>query len=695
MLYRLAIFATVIFLAATGLVTAQQFDLSIPVDKNGEPNPVGVPFKQYFNTMPKVFENTVIEINGHNYLYKTAFPGFAGIQKHNLPVILWEIEKKFKCETFRLNKLQNINPPRSSLKSDILEFIQTNPADCKNLASSFYLWQLYGSGQAIRDYDLPLILEKLGEDGKRYAIYANESRRGMRPMSPVTAKTVEKNQKTTFEELANYIRKGSAGYQPEKHDFEQVKIMQMLEQKSPTDIVKYLLANNIIKRDNFYWLVIFLKMCPEWPPEAVEFMKKNFQTYKNDDYFACQMVYISAKNPEMVNWLKPFMKEFAKSKGVKSDDVTKDGNREVIQLSFNGTMSPGTAAAYAFISGETDLTGVAKNYCSDRRFFVYEYAAITGKYNEACQLMEKIDQVPITQDFQTNENTKVIINQIPFEALYDKSDLTKANRIMILKNIFDYSGITVVVDNVVTSFDTNKNSEELERLTNIRRLHQDNLPALLELAQIPKYSAAAWQAISIFPIKAFTTEQAAKYFTYCKLNSRATDGKVALVAIQRMRNFINDEQRGEAVKSLFELLLSEDLSRSRVAEDSIRAMGNACLPELLQYVGGKEPYYAVRACQFIADMGLYGNSASAELGKYLNSNPDWSVKTAIIKALAQINGTATIPEIEKCLTAKQPALAETARQALLLLKPVAKEALNGNPDDYFATLPAPRSPNMR
>ena len=212
-------------------------------------------------------------------------------------------------------------------------------------------------------------------------------------------------------------------------------------------------------------------------------------------------------------------------------------------------------------------------------------------------------------------------------------------------------------------------------------LHPDNFSALLALTKDQKYAGNAWMVIKAFPVREVPAADSEQYFAQCELELQSPDVNVRKEAIRNLRFFAINAQRSQAVKLLFNLLMSNNRSMALAAKDSLTAMGPACLPELLEVISGSEPYFAVRACELIGAMGLYGQKAVPELIKILNASPDWILKTMIIKALALIKGTDAIPDIEKYVSAKQPMLAATAAQALVLLKPIPKEILN-DPSDF-------------
>lgn len=435
---------------------------------------------------------------------------------------------------------------------------------------------------------------------------------------------------------------------PGSEEFEQSLITRLLELKTPAEIVKYLLKNNIITAKNSGWLIIFLRMCPEWPPEAAEFLKKLYTSADaNVHAVRDRIVRASVKNPAMAEWLKPRMAEFAAAR----------------KRQLSG-MSAGTAAAYMAISGDSDPVSVVSNYLTDPSGFIYEYAYATGKYNDACALIDKI---------QTGWSTRPGIMR-DYAMLYDQSDLTRQNRIMLLKRFLCRGNIKVSFINEYVFMQTIEvpNPASKDFLKEARLLHPDNLPALLEITRDKDYAANAWLALKTFPASAMPPDVAAQCFASCEQDLRSSDADIRKTAIFNMRYFNTDALRPKAVKLLFSLQLSNDPSEVFMANDSFAALGPACLPELLAAVSGSDPYFAVRACELIGNMGLYGQKAAPELLKQLGVTRDWMLKTMIIKALMLIKAVDAIPEIQKFTSAEQPMLASTATQALVLLKPKGK-----------------------
>ncbi|MHB9138948.1 MAG: HEAT repeat domain-containing protein, partial [Victivallaceae bacterium] len=440
----------------------------------------------------------------------------------------------------------------------------------------------------------------------------------------------------------------------------------------------------------------FLEMCDEWPPEAVDFLKKQYANPdpKYSSSIRDIIVAASIKNHEMINWLKPYMAEFAAARTEirKGTRINPDGNYEEFSEPC-GKMSSKVGAAYMLIAGESDPVKIARTYVFYRDGFIYEYAYATGKYNDACRLIEKI-----SSGFSWRPQERSW--RAPHTMLYDKSDLNAKNRIMLLKMFLLGSCIVKIPDTVYSSSDkkvqfvkiqdTSAEDEQMMKifLRECRLLHQDNLPALMELTKDARYAPAAWLAVKAFPVKKMPPEVVEQYFTHCKQELKSSDPKIRNEAIRCLRFFTPDEQRPEAVKLLFAMLLSSDPAVVSAANDSLAAMGPACMPELLETIGGNNPYFAVCACGFIGAMGLYGQEATPELTKLLNSSSDWMLKTMIIKALTLIKGTEAIPEIEKYASDKQTTLAQTATQALVLLKPIPKEILN-DPSEFVKNYSRP------
>lgn len=455
----------------------------------------------------------------------------------------------------------------------------------------------------------------------------------------------------SLEALAGNIRNindcGSTS-DPGTADFEQSIITRLLELKTPPEIVKYLLGKNIITAKNSGWLILFLQMCPEWPPEAAEFLKKLY-TSSDTNVHAVRdrIVRVSVKNPAMAEWLKPRMAEFAATR----------------KRQLSG-MSACTAAAYMAISGDSDPVSVVSNYVTDPTGFIYEYAYATGKYNDACSLIDKI---------QAGWSTRPGIMR-DYAMLYDQSDLSRQNRIMLLKRFLCRGNIQISFRNDYALMQTIEVTDPATKdfLKKARLLHPDNLPALMEITRDKDYAANAWLALKTFPASAMPPDVAAQCFVRCEQDLRSSDADIRKTAIWNMRLFNTDALRPKAVKLLFSLQLSNDPSEVFMANDSFAALGPACLSELLAAVSGSDPYFAVRACELIGNMGLYGQKAAPELLKQLNVTQDWMLKSMIIKALMLIKAVDAIPEIQKFTDAGQPMLASTATQALVLLKPKGK-----------------------
>ncbi len=656
---------------------AQDFALRIYIDKNGNPDSGGRLFGQYFSRYPWSGE-TVINIGGRRNLYHCEW-NCENIRKYHLDAINWEIEKTMRCDIFKIYQVTGL-PSYGSDSSMMIDFLQIFPDGSECIAPVFYLWQQVAGKNFSMQYNYPAILAKLGSAGRKYAkiIEENNSQQRFQTSRPVSNKELfSRYTNQPFKTLSEYIRNrndSDSTASPGRMDYEQVNIIQMLDQKSPPEIVKYLLNNNIINAKNLNWLAFFLEMCPEWPPEAVEFLKKQYVAGdpKSSQEIREKIVVASFKNPEMAHWLKPYMAEFAdprKNPNIKPNgEKLKDGE----SISFNG-MNPRLAAAYMLIAGESDPVKIVRNYVSDSTGFIYEYAYATGKYNDACSLIDKIQagwwstRPGIMRDYAM---------------LYDKSDLTTENRIKLLKQLLSASIVQFRFYDYDAVYNLGmQDPSAREFLQRTMPLHPDNLPALLALTKDKDFAANAWLAIKMFPAEEMPPEVAAQCFAHCKQALNASDAYTRKAATRSLRIFTADAQRPQAVKLLLNLLLSSDPSIVFAANDSLTAMGPACMSELLEAIGGSEPYFAARACELIGGMGLYGQKAAPGLLKQLKSNPDWMIKTMIIKTLALIKGADAIPEIEKYVSAEQPMLAATATQALTLLKPIPKEILN-DPSDF-------------
>lgn len=643
------------------LAFAFDFDLKIPVDDDGNPAPDGIPFYQCFHRFSHSVSSVVISIDGYKHTFGRN-PSCKGISKNHPDVINWEMEKTFRCVVFKLSQVKDI-PDSNSLSKGIFDFLQFFPEGCESVAPAFYLWQYNAAVSGIStNYNFWLTLDKMGSAGKKYAKILEDD--GLRPRfagAVPESDLLGSYGKPSFEKLISNIRNVNFGvssrmsYQPEFDYYEQVRIMQMLKHKSPLEIVKYLLDNNIIKPENFSRLTPFLGMCPELPPEAVEFLKKQYldDDQKSGHIIRDEIVVASLRNKEMARWLKPYMAEFI-------------ANRKVCSKA---------AVAYMLISGKSDPMEIVRDCVYDPNDFIYEYAHATGNYEEAYSLIEKIKPYRRSGWGTSTDNIP-----LDYAMLYDKSDLSLEHRMTLLRQRLDPNVIKLLPKmpdgSVVPS--------ELKRflLQEALLLHPDNLPALLALMKEAQYASNAWTIIKAFSAVKMPTAVAEQYFALCMQESKSQDVNVRKDAIWSMRFFTADEQRSRAVKLLLELLLSNNRSIALTAATAITAMGPACIPELLETVGGSEPYLAVRACELIGGMGLYGQKATPELIKQLNASSDWMLKTVIIKTLALIKGSEAIPEIEKYVSAKQPMLAETAKQALILLKPIPDEILK-DPREFF------------
>ena len=638
--------------------SAFDFDLKIPVNRNGDPDPGGIPFEQYFVRFAS--DNAVVCIDRHKYIFWRNL-SCNGIRKNHSDAINWEIEKTLRCYMFKLNQIKTVS--RGYIANNTMfDFLQFSPGTCDDIAPALYLW-LQTDGRGLSStYNLWEIMDKAGNTGKKYAKRLEED--GLRPRfaPPAPSSDILGNYANLpFEKLVSKIGRTNPGininivmaYQPEIEHYGQAKIMQMLELKTPPEIVKYLLANNMIRTESFNWLVSFLGMCQELPPEAVEFLKKQYldSDPKYKQMIRDKIVVASFRNPEMSRWLKPYMAEFI----------------------ANGKVSSRAAVAYMLITGESDPVRIVSNYVYDPNNFIYEYALATGKYSEAFSLIEKIK--PYRPGWSTG------IDDIPsdYAMLYDKCDLTLENRIALLKQLLGPELVSLMPKMP----DGSVLRSELKRFMSQEALllHPDNFSALLALTKDQKYAGNAWMVIKAFPVREVPAADSEQYFAQCELELQSPDVNVRKEAIRNLRFFAINAQRSQAVKLLFNLLMSNNRSMALAAKDSLTAMGPACLPELLEVISGSEPYFAVRACELIGAMGLYGQKAVPELIKILNASPDWILKTMIIKALALIKGTDAIPDIEKYVSAKQPMLAATAAQALVLLKPIPKEILN-DPSDF-------------
>lgn len=604
MFHQFKIIIAMFMLILASMAFSQNFDLKIQVDRNGNPDPGGKPFEQYFHSSD--YSESTISIGGRKHIFKSQL-NCKGIHKNYIDAINWEIEKTLRCAVFKLAQIKTSARTTSGMQS-ISTFLEYYPENSKCVAAIFYLWTKTAGVNFSSFYNFHKILSKLGNDGKKYAKNLQPNANGL---------TLISQEIPPFEVLAagdfrldnDYVREDYR-WRPDT----QIKIIQILEQESPPKIVKKLLADNIINSNNFPLLLLLLETYPEWQPEVTEFLKKQYVSGNLFD--KDRIVAASINNREMSNWLKPHMPAFIE--GISRQSIR-----------------PRTAAAYVLISGESDLIRIAYKTSSALDFF-YEYAHATGKYNDACNMIEKLEICGAPDG-------KI------YAMLRDKSNLTMENRLKLLKIFFG----------VIDSSYANRNYFR-ETL-----LHPDNLPALLLLTNDSKYAPFAWLVISTFPVTKMPPNVAAQYFARCKQNLKSSNTKIRNETIWSLRFFTPDVQRPEAVKLLFAMLLSSNPAVAAAANESLIAMGPACMPELLEIIGGSEQYFAMRACELIGNMGLYGQEATPELMKLLNSSSDWMLKTMIIKALALIKGTEAVPEIEKYVSANQPILATTAKQALV------------------------------
>lgn len=128
----------------------------------------------------------------------------------------------------------------------------------------------------------------------------------------------------------------------------------------------------------------------------------------------------------------------------------------------------------------------------------------------------------------------------------------------------------------------------------------------------------------------------------------------------------SNKYREKAIRLLLE-------SYPERSDEILQEVSLEWLPDLIELINGEDPELGIKACQLIGTTSLLGKSAAPKLKKILKTTKDFTIKIAVICALAEIGDRASIPLLKAYYKDKNRLLARVAKQAVYILQPISEK----------------------
>ncbi len=185
------------------------------------------------------------------------------------------------------------------------------------------------------------------------------------------------------------------------------------------------------------------------------------------------------------------------------------------------------------------------------------------------------------------------------------------------------------------------------------------------------HNKTSFYVAPFFPFESLTPQMQKKLFIYY-LKKVEEKGRKNCEYFENLLLIKSQKYRDKLVRQLLKQHVYGHVNNTQCSY-ALQRLAPFTLPELVKIAGEKDSRMARRACELIGTMSLYGKPAAKGLEQVLQNTKRFTIKIAVILALARIGSRESIPVIETYIGAKNKLLDRAARQAVRLLKPVTAE----------------------
>jgi hypothetical protein len=389
---------------------------------------------------------------------------------------------------------------------------------------------------------------------------------------------------------------------------------------------------NLNKKSDFIYFLSLLDRSEKWPDGAVELLNKRYENTQSL-YIQELIVHVAVKNKKLMRMLSGRMDDFIKKRKISS-------------------IKEKSLVAWSIIAGRDDLDKVILNSSRYWNYgdIVYKYGVMSGDYNKAVEFANSaIGRLKIKYWMNLHQINE--IKKAMQRWLYFKNNLSDSNRIEILKMRF------AVKDKYYSS-----------HVTGGREVHTQNLPAMLKLLEEHKYRNTVLKELPIGEVSCLNADLLQKIFDEYLKMLESNNSATRLASLRKLRIFVGTKMQHKAVGALLDELKDLNDNNRLVARASLKAMGTRITNDLLTAISGKDTLSAVEACNIIAVMSVLGKPAGTALRESLRKTKDWTVKMAIIRALALVGDRDALPDIKNASKDKNKLVRKMAHQAGIILE---------------------------
>ncbi len=181
----------------------------------------------------------------------------------------------------------------------------------------------------------------------------------------------------------------------------------------------------------------------------------------------------------------------------------------------------------------------------------------------------------------------------------------------------------------------------------------------------------SFRVAKFFPFESLSPQMQEKLFIYY-LKKVEEKGRENCEYFENLLQITSQKYRDKLVRQLLKQHVYGHVNNTACGY-ALQRLAPFVLPELVKISGEDDSKMAKRSCELIGAMSLYGKPAAKGLEQVLQTSKRFTIKIAVILALARIGSRESIPVIETYVGAKNKLIDRAARQAVRLLKPVTTE----------------------
>ena len=654
-----------IFIAVFPFVLSADFGYGPKINCYGKQSDTGLPLNLWFNP-------------NSNNSFSIIF------NKENKEMIEWEIEKMFKIHIFKMDFFE-----RSYVNVDLAaSYIMTSPEVNKkfvDLAGRYCL--LYQSGGNDNNGISKLQYVLLKSEGSWKSKVENSLRRHMSPRN--IKKIINKYDKQspakprlTTEQLKEKECKHNIAFFNRTTFINSDPSAGGIASWNRLDVIRDVLKGKVITTKNlnkFTNLVNYSKLTSS----------RNFTNRFNPINSSNSPPPANTMPDDIVNLIIKYFRLNTKSPIINVYSLKMLGKNpkldKALLKNFNNIKRPQYPSAY--YTGASLVLNKPVDKISSASSLVY--ARVTGNYNRAFELAT---QAPKQQAIEKYERQKrewdefLKPNSYLYKSLLKRKDAIAKKYLELRRKSLDnpgwrpskmdYNYLRAAIP--LLEKGSNLNMQAASEIINklalpnyLPELQADKRFSKLLKAKHLKSKDHHLPFGACFPFESLSATAKKQLFkTYTRILKYPKAHSYKKMVLDRILA-INDPQY--KLKAI-EFLLAHPFRESNKILDR---MSLKYLPELQTIAGNDDLRVAIRACELIGRTSLLGHPAGPALKELLKTRNDFTIRIALICALAEIKDKSSIPLIKKYCKNKNRLLARAAKQAVYLLQPVNEE------DIYF------------